>query len=267
MTFVKPNITYTEIAIWIDNNAYLTDCNDAVLYRYIYYLVNMCAHECSLFKKLEDYDQYALYCASRLLLRIRNPAKQTPETKIKSILNYIKTIIKDWRADYELEFHIESEDFDTISVGSFDLGDHLLEELSYHDIPAYAKFTCNDIVHVVSKHLSQIPRRKNSPEWTNIYISCMLTLNDRIQYTLSAVKTRPHADIYTAIERAFKEARYREPILFHLDKTKSNYIDVLVVEIQHAISAELSYEAGMKISSVNSIKSLIRTALTEDEED
>ena len=44
-----------------------------------------------------------------------------------------------------------------------------------------------------------------------------------------------------------------------------NYISVLVIEIQHAIAAEISYQSKMKITSVNTIKGLMYTALSEED--
>ena len=261
MTFSKPNMKYTEMAIWIDQNVYKPDCDDNLVYKYIYNLVYMQAHQLALFRKFEDYDEFALYCASRLLLRIR-----TKDDQIKSILNYIKSVICSWRADYEREFHIESSEYDVIHVGCFDLGDHLSDIAGYHDRSAYA-FTCNDIEDVVHKHLCRIPQRRRSAEWHNIYISCMLTLNDRLLYSMEVVKNRKYGNMFDLISDAFKASRTRDPILFHLEESMSNYVHVLVNEIIHAISNELSEELDMRISAANSMKSLIHSALSADEDD
>lgn len=265
MTFVKPSIKYTDMAIWIDNNSRLPTCDENVLYRYLYHLVNMIAHQSSLFKKLDDYDQFSLYCASRLVLRIRHSDLTDESTHIKSILNYLKMIVPLWRGDYEREFHIMSDEYDIIPLGSYDLGDHMTDIISYHDVSAYA-FTCDDVVDVIQHHLSKIPKKRKSPEWTNIYISCVLTLLDRLEYSIETALSRQTGDRYEIVNKSFHDAKKRPPILFHIDESKSNYVEVLVVEIQHAIAAELSYEMGRKVSAANSMKSLIYSALTDNED-
>ena len=268
MTFSKPPIKYTDMAQWIDKNAMSPECDDNVLYRYLYHLVNMCAHELDLFRKIDDYDQFSLYCASRLLLRLKNPDSKAESQQVKSILNYIKFIIRPWRADYEHEFHVESDKIDTIPIGSFDLGDYMSDMISYHDVSAYSyQFTCDDVADIIRVHLSKIPRKRHSPEWHNIYISCLLTLQDRILYAIDYATQHESKDTYQLVTKAFNKARMLPPILFHLDKSMSGYINVLVVELQHAIAAELSYEMGMKLSPANAIKNLIYNALTENEED
>lgn len=264
MTFSKPNIKYTDMAIWIDTHAYDNDCDTNTLFQYLYHLTNMCAHQMELFYRLDDYDQFSLYCASRLIQRIQRPENQAAEKRIKSILNYLKFIIQGWKADYELEFHLHSKDYDVLPIGCYELSEEMSEMLSYHDVSAYS-FTCNDVVEVISHHLGQLPRKRKSAEWINIYVSCMLTLTDRIQFAIETARARQTGDKCDIIDKAFRDASERPPILFHLPETMSNYISVLVIEVQHAIAAEISYQSKMKITSVNTIKGLMYTALSEED--
>lgn len=264
MTFSKPNMKYTDMAIWIDTHAYDEECDTNTLFQYLYHLTNMCAHQLELFHRLDDYDQFSLYCASRLIQRIRRPENLTSEKRIKSILNYLKFIIQGWKADYELEFHIHSRDYNVLPIGCYELSEEMSEMLSYHDVSAYS-FTCDDVVDVVDHHLGQIPRKRKSSEWVNIYVSCMLTLADRIHFAVEAARARQTGDKCNIIDKAFQDASARPPILFHLPDSMRNYISVLVIEIQHAIAAEISYQSKMKITSVNTIKGLMYTALSEED--
>lgn len=67
MFYKKPDgITYTEMAIWIDNNAYNPECDQIKLYEYLYHLVYMLAVKGRYFNSASDYDNFSLQTASNL---------------------------------------------------------------------------------------------------------------------------------------------------------------------------------------------------------
>lgn len=270
MTYNKPGgITYTDMAIWVDEHAYKSDRNDELLYQYLYHLVLMLANQSAYYTTAEEYDQFALFSATRLFLRLTN-SKQfevnesgTPKMKpIKSILNYIKKILYPYKVDFELEFNIENKELDVISTGGFDLGTHIQENSSLFDQLSFS-FTVDGVASIVRAHLKKIPYKQRSAEWMNIYISCMLTLLDSI--TLSNYQIKEFKKLKTPksemLERLYTELRYNDPILFHLDKSMSNYIKILVNELRHVIAAELSWKEHYYITPNTTMKNLICTNL------
>lgn len=270
MTYPKPpGITYTDMAIWIDEHAYLNDKDDEQLYKYLYHLSLMLANQSGYYSKAEDYDQFALFSATRLYLRLNNQKQfelnddGTPKMKqIKSILNYIKKVIYPYKVDFEMGFNIENKDVDTIHVGSFDLGSHMIEEASLFDQLSFS-FSIEGISSIVKAHLKKIPYKQHSAEWVNIYISCMLSLLDSI--TLSNYQLKEFKKLkfpkYENLDRLYTELRYKEPILFHVDKSMSNYIRVLVNELRHVIAAEISWKGDCYIPADVTMKNLICTSL------
>lgn len=270
MTYTKPlDVTYTQMAIWIDEHVYTQNVDESLLYEYLYHLSNMLAGQASYFSTALEYDHFALYSASRLFQRLYNPkqfeldgSKQPKMKQIKSILNYIKKVIYPYKVDFEMEFRIEDKNMDVIQVGSFDLGSHMIESASLFDRLEFS-VSIDSVASIVKSHLKKIPKRKNSSEWTNIYLSCMLTLLDSITLTrtmLSKYDTlKLKKDEY--LDSVYEELRYQKPILYHLPDTMSNYIRVLVNELRHVLASELSWKNDCYIPADASMKSLICTSL------
>ena len=273
MTYTKPSdITYTQMAIWIDEHVYERPLDESLLYEYLYHLSNMLAGKAEYFASAVDYDQFALFSASRLFQRLVNPkqfaltASGNPQMKkIKSILNYIKKVIYPYKVDFEMEFKIESKNVNVIPIGTFDLGSHMIEAASIFDRIEFS-YTLDSISMIVKSHLKKIPAKKNSAEWENIYLSCMLTLLDSITLSRTAI-TRYDAMKFNReqfLDSMYNELRNQQPILYHLPSSMSTYIKVLVNELRHVIASELSWKCDAYIPADATMKSLVCTSLELD---
>ena len=270
MTYPKPaGVSYTQMAIYIDQHIYSDTKDEEKLYIYMYHLAIMLATKSAYYSTAEQYDQFGLFCATRLYLRYTNPKQfqmnddGSPKMKrIKSVLNYIKRVIYPYKVDFELEFNIENKDVDIIQLGGFDLGELMVEQTSLFDTMSYS-YTLGEISSIVKAHLRKIPHKQHSAEWMNIYLSCMLTLLSSM--TLSNHQIREFKKLkipkYELLERLYAQLRYEEPILFHLDPSMSTYIKVLVTELRHVIAAELSWKGDFYISAEESMKNLICNAM------
>lgn len=274
MTYKKPDdVTYTQMAIWIDEHTYKDDIDESILYEYLYHLSNMLAGQAAYFSTALEYDHFAIYCASRLFQRLNNQKQyefddngQPRMTHIKSILNYIKKVIYPYKVDFELEFKLENKNIDVINVGTFDLGSHMVESASLFDRIEFS-VALDSVSDIVKSHLRKIPRKKNSSEWDNIYLSCMLTLLDSITLTRGMLKKYNSLKLSQEayLNDVYEELRYRPPILYHLPESMSNYIRVLVNELRHVVASEISWKAECYIPADASMKSLICTTLNTRE--
>ena len=111
MTYSNPNIKYTDMCIYIDAHAYEEDRNDDLIFEYLYHITKMLAHKSNYFNKPKYYDDFGIYAAGKLFLRLINPKQFdiNPDTglprltKIKSILNYAKTKIYPLKVEFEQE--------------------------------------------------------------------------------------------------------------------------------------------------------------------
>lgn len=270
MTYAKPaGVSYTQMAIYIDEHIYSDNKDEEKLYTYMYHLAIMLATKGAYYSRAEEYDQFGLFCATRLYLRYTNQKQfefnddGSPKMKrIKSVLNYIKRVIYPYKVDFELEFNIENKDAEIIQLGGFDLGEHMVEQTSLFDTMSYS-YTLSEISSIVKAHLRKIPHKQHSAEWMNIYLSCMLTLLSSM--TLSNYQLREFKKLklpkYESLEKLYAQLRYEDPILFHLDPSMSTYIKVLVTELRHVIATELSWKGDYYISAEESMKNLICNAM------
>ena len=73
MTYAKPaGVSYTQMAIYIDEHIYSDNKDEEKLYTYMYHLAIMLATKGAYYSSAEEYDQFGLFCATRLYLRYTN---------------------------------------------------------------------------------------------------------------------------------------------------------------------------------------------------
>lgn len=256
------------MAMWIDENYSEDSCDDVKLYEYLYHLLYMIAHQHNYFKTLDQYDDYALQGASKLFLRLKDKRQfgETPILKpIKSILNYIKTISYPYKVDFEQTTYIEtSQETLILHSDTLSLSNYIAEESDIFDKIDFQE-SLDSIDLIVKDYLKKIPYNKNTAEFKNIYISCMLTLLNSITVAAENInKISNQLNILdSTLTRIYKKSRYEDPILYHLPNSMSNYIRVLVRELEHAVAKELSTATHSQISSETSIKNLIASNLEE----
>lgn len=263
MTFTKPlNVTLTEMAQWVDANSYSSDKDNNKLVEYLYHLIYSRVQRLSYFNTLEQYDDFSLYCVSKLLIRFDNKQEQP----VKSVVNYIKVAIEPWRADYVREFCCGSAEVSIADFNVCDFSDYLIDEVSEYDYSSYNFFSSN-ITDIIRNHLARIPKKKNSAEWSNIYTSCLLTFYDRIKSASALCGKQLATENPQLINRIIRGLKTKPPILYHLDESMSTYISVLVNECTHAVAAELTRTVYSKVSVSDCMKNLVKAAYNEEEDD
>lgn len=274
-TYEKPkDVRFTDMCIWVDAHKLDRDVDVDTLYKYLYLIAIMRARQNKMFVQDTDYDNFALYCATRAYFRLTNKKQfeyddnGEPLVKpIKSILNWYDKVLPYIKADFLLEHGLSPNDATrVIFAGDFDLGEIIADDTYMFDRLDYS-FTFDGIASAARAHLKRIPVKYGSAEWTNIYISCLLTLIDSISpsaYQLSRVVDNTSDEFY---DRVYKDCRYNSPVLYHLDNSYSNYITILVNEIRHVLASELSYETETFIPSDDAMKGLFHAALEGAGED
>ena len=261
MTFKRSSISLTTMAKWVDANYYSENVDKDTLVEYLYHLVYNNAQPLKLFKDPEDYDDFSLFCVSKLLIRLNNKEVNT----VKSIVNYIKNVLSPWHAEYIRCFCVgdvdaEQEDFDVT-----DFADYLIDSTSEFDNNVFC-FGCINVASVVTRYLRCIPHKKNDSEWSNICTSCMLTIYDRIKSatTLSAKELSEENPVL--LSRVIRSLKTKAPILFHIDESLSGYISVLVNEAIHAMSSEISYTTASKVTPQACLKNLVVAASNAEDD-
>lgn len=262
MTFKRPkDITLTQMAQWVDAN--IIDGKDQdKLVEYLYHLSYHNAQKRSLFSNTdyEKYDDFAIFCVTKLLTRFNNKRCQP----VKSVVNYINNVLYPWHAEYIRCFCSGDADSPVEDFDVTDFADYLVDVSSDRDFNSYDVYYAR-IGTVIRNYLSRIPRKRKSAEWSNIYLSCLLTLQDRIENAIKFSSTTEEDDT-KYLSRMIRSLKNKEPVLYHLDESMASYVSVLVNELIHAIANELTYSTHSYVSPSACLKNLV-IAASNDEED
>ena len=97
--YQKPkDVTMIDMCIYIDNNVYTENHNDQKIFEYLYHIIKMKARDKRYFHDLKYYEDFAIFGATQVYMRLVNPRQykykedEEPELKkIKSVLNYINS--------------------------------------------------------------------------------------------------------------------------------------------------------------------------------
>jgi hypothetical protein len=262
MIFNKPSdITYSAMAQWIDS-VDIHSCDKDKLVEYLYHLVYINTQQFKLFfNDSDENEDFLLYCVSRLLIRLNNNEEQ----KVKSIVNYIKTVLHCWKSEYIKDNFYGSCDVTFEDFNLVDFSDYLIDKASENDVYSYSCY-CINVSDILYKHIKKIPRKKFDSEWSNIYLSCLLTLHDRLKGASDLIHKSVSEVDMQLLSRLIRGVKTKPPILYHLDDSFSNLIKVLVNELTHALCAEISYVTHSKVCVTDCMMNLVAAAYSDDEE-
>lgn len=271
MMYTKPkNVRFVDMCIWIDNNAYKEDCDEEKLFQYLYLLAHMLARKEKYFRNTKDYDDFAVYMATRTYFRLTNPkqyqlkANGEPKmTKLRSVLNYMRSTLYPCKVDFQQQYYAQTnivvEDIDYVSEYSFaDKLKDTVDELTAKDF----EVCLLDVVKTARGFLSKIPYKKDSADWMNIYTSCMLTFLNSITLT-NDEKSRIENYKRSMISKdnfyinLYNKEAEDAVILFHLPETMHDYIEVLVRKMKRAIASDLSFCLKTYIPSNQGLEMLV----------
>ena len=272
MHYHKPkDMTYTEMCMYVDQHAYDENKSNEVkenIYKYIYCITHMLAIKLKLFNDYKYYDDFSLWYTTQIFYRLENPKQYELDnfgnpkmTKIKSILNYIKSTISVRKISFEQQEYSQVINYtdDYYVDYNYSLSDKInnnLDDLYKVEFDLCLDNCCKSIKQFLIKRL---PYKKNSVEFYNIYFSCLLTFLNSI--------TIPNKDINRINNLKYKEnidltqifiRESADPvILYHLDDTFHDYILVLYRQIRHEIGSEIQYSSNSYIGTNESLYNLM----------
>lgn len=276
MIFKKPNISYTDMCIYIDKHAYEPDCDDNLVYEYLYHLLYMLARKSNYFNAEHYYEDFALQSAGKMFMRYKNPKQyeldeqtQQPKlTKIVSVLNYIKCKI------YPMKVEFEQHNYSQTGSGEEELSDPndyaFVRKLCYDNELNKLEFTdyLHRIVIVVRKELEKIPYVSNRAVWRNIYISCLLTLLNSITLSNKNKEKLYIKGNYMYTRESYIEKVYREEsadpvLLYHLEPSMKPYVFVLTNKVKKVLAKDLSNMIKSWEPTDEMVKNMLFTMIEE----
>lgn len=239
MTFTRPeDVSYTEMAIFIDEHIYDEDKTEELenqLFEYIYHLCYMLACKQRFFKKYDDFDEFSLFMATNVYLRYLNPELE----RLKSVLNYIKKIA------YGQKIRFQNITFkQIISQEHCPQYDDLLmkEELKSNIQMNYMnKELVDDISYeikilpkVIQEVVSQTPYRNDRIMSRRLYLSCLLTFINSITLCKESIKKlnikgESVRDDY--VNKLYRNERHHCTLLWRLPNEYKDYVTLLYNKI------------------------------------
>lgn len=275
MFFEKPDVRYVDMCIYIDTHIYTGDYSEELVYQYLFHIILMLTLKRNYFNNKYDREDFSLFAASHYYMRLTderqfgsNPSLET----IKSILNYVAKTLFAIRQKYcaQYVFDREMPAGDTIEIDS-----NAFSNYTQHKLDPVDKLDFDSCLGVTSdlikKYLKDIPYPQHTVEWTNIYISCMLSFLNSITLRNKDIKRienfkRPNSFNDNLLTKLYLNERYSSTILYHLDDSMYNYITVLTNKIRHRLSKELSQSLHSYTPTHITMKNLLMSNTVEDKD-
>ncbi|WP_300924660.1 hypothetical protein [uncultured Clostridium sp.] len=273
----KPKIKYTTMCIYIDEHVYEKDHDVEKIFNYLQCLFYALACKKRFFSKEKDYDNYSLYGATHMYMRLINKNQFLPEDdpkympKVKSVLNYIKTILYPLKVNYQQENfnyifneeYVGTETIDSIETGLRGNIDAGTRGLLQAEVLCYLK----DIPKIIKIFLKQTPYAQDSGMMHKLYMSILITLlrmitlsNHNYNRLIKDQELKLNAE--DLAEDLLREEKVNAPVAWHLDNME-DYIYVLCNKIIKLIVRDIrsliqSYEPSEEI-----IKDILMSPLSE----
>ena len=256
---MPPDTKYTDLCIYIDTHVYQPNHDADRIFQYIYLIATMLAQKHNLFERPQYYDEFGLFVARKVYLRLINKKQfeynsdGTPKLgRVKSILNYLKQSLYYMKVDFEQEEYAQSLTSDAKDVYDYNYDNVISMALDGIHLSEF-DMVMHNITQTCRSFLSTIPYPKSSVTWLNIYTSVMLTLLQHFtlpKKLMAKVGREMQRDRLTniVIERWFHAEKYEEPVLFHIDASLRDYIIVLTRQVKRLIARDLSEVLCTKVS-------------------
>lgn len=272
----KPSdVSYTQMCIWIDEHVYSDDCDDEKLFEYLYHITNMLAYKRRFFEKSAYYDDYAIYAATRIFMRLKDKRQFNCDengkslTKVKSVLNYAKKVLYPTKVAFESDNYAQNYVQLPENASMYDAGFHSalissVDGLKIADFSAYL----GDVVSTIKSFVYKLPHSKKS-EIQNIYLSCLLSMLNSV--VLDNKNKAKYLELKCSgrlkpehIDKLYKSERQDCVILYHLDLSMKSYITVIVNELRHLLANDLSGILNTSVQSEANMKSLLISSINMD---
>lgn len=268
MTYKRNSkVRFTDMCIYIDEHIYDENFDAEKCYEYMYHIFYTLAVKERFFNNERDYDEYALYGATRLFLRY-----QKRELKqIKSVLNYINTILYPTKVEYQAQAFTQNFKQDVEEDATKNIQKHLNEKAATQNdgmMRVEFEYYLTKIPRTVKEFLKSSPYCSDKVTLHNIYVSCLLSVLNAL--TLSNENKRRlknkvdrNLPVDNLLESIYRDERKDSTILFNLESSMYNYISTLVKKIFSIIKQDLVYIIGSYEPSDDIIQSILAAPMEE----
>lgn len=274
-----PNVRIVDMCIYIDKHIYEPNCSEEVkslCYQYIYFIVYSLACKGRYFKDIRYYDEFALFAASKVYMRLvdhrqYNPGEREKKLEpIKSVLNYIKLTMLGMRVDYQKEAFKQVIDPEVDERFNADLAsDNIRKAIKSRYNESLTKSIEDDLrelPNLIKFEIDRSPYRKKSIERHRLYISCLLSLISSFTLTNeNLIKLQGKIDKNTSdptilINRLYQQESNNYAITWKLDSCMKDYVEVICNKIkrklaQSVIDTEKEYDININLMQADMLSS------------
>lgn len=249
MLFPKPNMKYSDMAIFVDekvNSSEQPSEHDLeLIFIYLYHLTRMLAYKNHYFNKTEYYDDFSIMMASDMMNRlIYNPKlRQLDEfgnpkmDKVKSCLNYLKTILYGRKVLFEQQNYSQKLSNKDLQIPITEYAfDNQIRENRHRQIDSDVKLYMGALGKTVMRFIDDECIYSDKLIRKNIRISCCLSLLNSIVFTQEVfdninIKYKTPEAKFNYLCTEYETNRLENIILYHLDESYRNYVTVLVRKV------------------------------------
>lgn len=256
MTYNRPNYVplppeydkkakniYTRMSLYFDLNIYKEPRNDTLLYQYLYHIIYMLACRKKFFVSWDDYDKFAIYMATKIYLRYISPKHQEEEDKLKSVLNYCKSLLYPTKVDFLKENYAEIIGSDPKSDNDFSIlrdsmiegvqSDHRNNELILNEIIGEFEF----LPKLIWKEVKKTPYTTDTVFTHRLFMSVLLTVAKGVTLSNQAIskiqkRLARGLDIDDFMLTSLMKERESSVTLWRLDNKYYNLINLLAFKVR-----------------------------------
>lgn len=275
----KATELHARMSVYIDHYAYKPrdQRDDAKIYEYIYHISYMLACRARMMDSAVNYDEFALYCATKVYGRLISDRQFLPDgdpkklKKITSILNYIKNSLYGMKVSYQTESFNEIIDprvgFQTDSLVS-DLKSTIQSDYN-EGIQDNVIQALRAIPKCVRDIVKSTPYSSNAIMSRRLYISCMLSflssmvLPKKLKAKIDK-RAENNKDPDELLFRELKSQRDNSVILWKLDPVLTDYVDILVKRIKNDLGETIISIAKAFELSDETIMQIIKSPLSDN---
>lgn len=265
MQYKKPSIRYVDMCIYIDNimsewyttQKPLTIEQEDNIYKYIYHLYYNMACKKRWLLSVDQYNDYALFCAGKAFVRLLDKRQFTGElTPIKSILNYIKATGYGWKEKWRMETYQQVLDveytpnFDPVIFKQTLIDNY--ESGKKEEKINKVKDIFNLIPLFIKQSLDSLNGNLDIVTYNNLKLSCILTFN----YNL------PEIVLYKTNYRI--KQKPEKIIYWKLSTSYNNIIKLVINKCKILLKDELKDIVSTFNLSENDLNNLLWSATTSD---
>lgn len=270
--YTKPsNMKYTDMCIWIDEHAYLEGTSyDDKLFEYLYHVSRMLAYKKKLFEKASYYDDFAIFMATKLFLRLKNKKQfgDNPTlSKVKSILNYAKCTLNVNRIQFQTDVFAQNykvSDDTTLDTNFNAVLFNSSDDLGIVNFKSYL----DDIPKTIKGFVYKLPHR-NKADLDNIYISCLLSFLSSITLSRKSIERmkslmKSNKLSQQKLNLIYKNERKDCMIFYHIERSMQPLVSVYMNEIRHILASNLAIILNESVNTVQCEKNMMISSIYSD---